>query len=455
MDNKNLDVNNIYSNKSNKKVPLRETPFKNIIPIKTAFLIVFMSTIVVAFNSNANASPSNDGLFILDVEPCCSTDDSIALVVVDLFSQQRRGFTDELKSESVISLSPSTLVADSLNGLGQKNDLYVIISDIDFVSSTDDAFLLQLLYWYAWQGRCIPGGIIVDRMDSVLSIPRFAATVDVWNTYYRQHIPIGIERNGIEYNNVKRFIKFDSILNLSDSMGQPLFDRTLTDEKLCNLPDSWQLYHEILSAAPDHSVRIVVTGFLSSLAQLLRSDGGIELVREKVDCVYIMGTALGFGAKKLGYNMDNDIASTKTFFELWPSDVDCVFSPGNVGELIYLDSLQIVTFINDSVTQGKHPMKMAYQCRPNDSHQFMWDALPMINAVEGDGFFSMSARGTVVLDSVVNNDGTSNYYCVFRPEITGNFRYQLPPDETIVDEWREAVIRRIKKSLYVPQDKTN
>lgn len=396
MENKNLDANSIYLNKSTNDFPkegARPVPYYKKMPhMIITTLFIFLVATMTACNSNAK----------------------------------------------------------SISYKSNANNGYIIILDADICSSTDDLFALQLLYLYAWQGWCIPGGIIVDRMDSIPhSASRFAATVDVWNNYFNQQCPIGVERNGVPYNTVKRFIKYDSILRLKDdSTGEPLYKGTLDSDELRGLPDGWKLYRDILTTAPDHSVRIVVTGFLSSLVQLLTSEGGIELVREKVDCVYIMGTALGFDARKMGYNLDKDIASTKAFFQLWPQDVDCVFSPGNVGELIYLDSAAIVTYINDSVTKEKHPMRSAYQCCPNDKNQYMWDALVMINAVEGDGLFCMSPKGNIILDSVVNDDGKTHYYCVFQPNIDGNFRYQMAPQKN-VDEWREAVIRRIKKSLYV------
>ena len=61
------------------------------------------------------------------------------------------------------------------------------------------------------------------------------------------------------------------------------------------LPDGWQLYRRLLAAQPDHLVSICSTGFVSCLTQLLASKpdefsplSGIELVQQKVKCLYLM-----------------------------------------------------------------------------------------------------------------------------------------------------------------------
>ena len=64
--------------------------------------------------------------------------------------------------------------------------------------------------------------------------------------------------------------------------------------------------------------------------------------------------------------------------------------------------------------------------------QKMWDLLTVINAVEGDELFTLSERGTVVL----NDDGT----VIFTPSAKGNSRFQMPGD----DAWRSAMLEIIR-----------
>ena len=52
------------------------------------------------------------------------------------------------------------------------------------------------------------------------------------------------------------------------------------------LPDSWQLYRRLLSEQPDHSVSICSIGFVSSLAQLLTSEGDNNTSKVSKDSVH-------------------------------------------------------------------------------------------------------------------------------------------------------------------------
>ena len=62
----------------------------------------------------------------------------------------------------------------------------------------------------------------------------------------------------------------------------------------------------------------------------------------------------------------------------------------------------------------------------------MWDPLTAINAVEGDDLFTLTERGTVVL----NDDGT----VIFTPSATGNSRFQMPGDAA----WRSFMLEKIR-----------
>lgn len=64
--------------------------------------------------------------------------------------------------------------------------------------------------------------------------------------------------------------------------------------------------------------------------------------------------------------------------------------------------------------------------------QKMWDPLTVINAVEGDGLFTLTERGSVVLD----DEGT----VIFTPSATGNSRFQMPGDAA----WNTAMLEKIR-----------
>ncbi len=214
-----------------------------------------------------------------------------------------------------------------------------------------------------------------------------------------------------------------------------MFGRTLSDYS--TLPGGWKLYRKLLAEQPDHSVSIVSTGFVTALAQLLESEGdgysplnGVELVRQKVKCAYVMGGVFSEEVEP-DYNFMQAIDFSLRFFRLWPKDVDMVFSPGEVGDAI---EYKPETVIGDISWTNVHPIKQVYMKCNCDTGQRMWDVMPVVQAVEGDALFSLSPRGTVVLDDQAET--------IFTPSTTGNCRYQLPGSEA----WAEQMLEKIRNT---------
>lgn len=303
----------------------------------------------------------------------------------------------------------------------------LVILDADIGSSTDDLFALEMLYRYEEQGKCRLLGVMVNREGEENA--RFA---DVMNTYFgHADVPIGLVRNGVK--NPPVWIDYAHVATTKDSNGQPMFACSIDDYS--QVPDGWQLYRRLLAAQPDHSVSIVSTGFVTCLAQLLQSApdrysslNGVELVRRKVKCIYVMGGVFG-EAEEPDFNFAHSIDFSKAFFRLWPQDVDMVFSPMEVGQDVEYTPEQVIA---DVSWTDVHPIKQVYlQCNCNTG-QRMWDVMSAIHAVEGDSQFSLSERGTVQL--------TDNAETIFTPSATGNCRYQLPGDAA----WAAAMLERIR-----------
>ena len=303
----------------------------------------------------------------------------------------------------------------------------LVILDADIGSSTDDLFALEMLYRYEEQGKCRLLGVMVNREGEENA--RFA---DVMNTYFgHADVPIGLVRNGVK--NPPVWIDYAHVATTKDSNGQPMFACSIDDYS--QVPDGWQLYRRLLAAQPDHSVSIVSTGFVTCLAQLLQSApdrysslNGVELVRRKVKCIYVMGGVFG-EAEEPDFNFAHSIDFSKAFFRLWPQDVDMVFSPMEVGQDVEYTPEQVIA---DVSWTDVHPIKQVYlQCNCNTG-QRMWDVMSAIHAVEGDSQFSLSERGTVQL--------TDNAETIFTPSATGNCRYQLPGDAA----WAATMLERIR-----------
>ncbi len=325
----------------------------------------------------------------------------------------------------------SSCTGENIRPLGYTGAPLVIL-DTDLGSSTDDLFSMQMLYRYHDKGRCKLLGIVVDRMGE-----NNAVIADVMNTYFgHASIPIGLERSGVA--NPQVWIDYSGLPQYRKADGSLMFERSIADYSM--VPDGWKLYRKLLAGQPDHSVRIVSTGFVTALAQLLESEGdeysplnGVELVRQKVRCAYVMGGVFGESVEP-DYNFKQAIDFSLTFFRLWPKDVDMVLSPGEVGDAIEYTPEQV---IDDISWTDIHPIKQVYMRCNCNTGQKMWDPMVVIHAVMGDELFNLSERGEVRL--------TPNGETIFTANSQGNCRYQLPGDSI----WAEAMLWRIRKSVIM------
>lgn len=340
------------------------------------------------------------------------------------FMEAQKRLTRCISAFAVLLISIAALTScsedDDIQTPGEQTGVPRIILDVDICSSTDDLFAMEMLYRYADQGRCRFLGIVVDREGE-----GHAAFADVMNTYFGYpNLPIGQVRNGIK--DAKIWTDYRCVAELKDANGQAMFRRTITN--YAELPDGYRLYRRLLAEQPDKSVCIISIGFLTCLAQLLESGAdeysvlnGVDLVRQKVKCIYIMGGAFS-QISESEYNFGQGIEFSLTFFRLWPKDVDMMFSPGEIGDPVYYHPEQV---ISDISWTDCHPIKQVYLMDDyDDPGQRMWDPLTVIQAIEGDAGFLLSERGTVSINK--------NAVMTFIPSASGNCRYQLPGDSAWV-----------------------
>ncbi len=317
---------------------------------------------------------------------------------------------------------------DDVVVLEEYSGVPLIILDTDIGSSTDDLFTMMMLYRYQDLNRSRLLGVVVDREGEDC-----AACADVMNTYYGYgDIPIGLIRDGIK--NPKVWIDYRALPTHTDSHGKLMFQRSMADYS--SLPDGWQLYRKLLAAQPDHSVSIVSIGFVTCLSQLLQSApdsysslNGVELVRRKVKCIYMMGGVFGKAVEPIEFNFAQGVVFAQTFFNLWPNDVDIIMSPGEVGDGVEYKPEKVIADIDWT---DIHPIKQVYMNYNCNTGQKMWDPLTAINAVEGNSLFIFSERGHVT----VSDKGET----FFTPSPTGNIRYHLPADAA----WNADMLERIR-----------
>jgi len=304
----------------------------------------------------------------------------------------------------------------------------LVIFDTDIGSSADDLFALEMLYRYDEQQLCQLLGVVVDREGETN-----ADFADVMNTYFgHPDVPIGLVQDGIK--NPKVWIDYAHVAYMTEADDTtPMFLRTIDQNEM--RPDGYKLYRRLLAQQPDHSVSIVSTGFVTCLAQLLQSEAdeysalsGVELVHQKVKCIYLQGGVFG-DAEESDFNFAQGITFAQAFFDLWPKDVDMVFSPMEVGQTVEYTPEQVIA---DVSWTDRHPIKQVYMTCDCNTGQRMWDPMCVIQAVEGDSLFSLSKRGTISI--------TPQAHTIFTPSATGNVRYQLPGNA----QWAAMMLEKIR-----------
>ncbi len=306
----------------------------------------------------------------------------------------------------------------------------IVIYDTDIGSSTDDLFAMGILYWMAHIENCkLIGGIVCRMGDS------YVKTADILNTYYGfGDLPMGVDRHGVEDPYV--YIPYSGIADLKKADGSPLFRRSIDD--YAALPEGWQLYRRLLAEQPAHSVDICAIGFMSSVVQLLESGpdeysplSGIELVKEKVHGLYVMGGKFGEdNNSKVGYNFGHKTAINFSIrmLDLWPRSVPIYFSPSLPGDYLDYPSDKV---ISDLDWIDVNPIKQVYQNYNCNTGQRMWDTYPaMMAAVQDLSIFSFSQPGFVHINKLgTTEDGTDTYDMVFELNTAGNCYFQMLENE--------------------------
>lgn len=297
-----------------------------------------------------------------------------------------------------------------------------IILDTDVGSSTDDLFALDLLYKYMDEGKVNLLAVMLDREGDIS-----AEITDVFNTWYGYpNIPIGVTHNSVK--NPKVFIDYSAVVTKTEKINakgepdpkgkktRPYFKRTVTD--VSKLPESVKLYRKILSEQPDRSVVICAVGFLSNLGQLLETGpdeysplAGPDLVAKKVKLMYTQGGVF-YSSLEPDYNVLNDIKAGKKVYEEWPTPI--VFSPMEVGNAI---DYRPKAVLDDLSEYKKSPMKTIYEECETDTGQRMWDSNTVLNAVEGNIYYTISAPGNIHVTPQGNT--------IYTPTMSGDRYYQI------------------------------
>lgn len=261
-----------------------------------------------------------------------------------------------------------------------------IIFDTDITGDVDDVLALAMCHTLAHRGACDFLGVTVSKNH-----PLTASFVDAQNTFHgRPDLPIGVTRD------VKAQHRESKYLKLADSPHYPHDLKRNEDAK-----DAVELIRELLMAQPDHSVTIISVGIASNLANLLKSPGGLDLVKQKVKALSIMAGAFAF-CNRTNYHLEanviNGIGYMQTVANQWPDEVPIVWSGFEIGEALPFPRGVIQ---QDLDYLPHHLVKEAYLLHSGPQHDRpCWDESSVLWAVYPErGFFGLSQPGRIkVLD---------------------------------------------------------
>ena len=271
-----------------------------------------------------------------------------------------------------------------------------LIFDTDIGNDIDDALALAVIHALQSRGECELLAVTSSKDN-----PYSTLYCDVVNNFYgRPEIPLGRVEQGKtpkDGSYVRKVVEYAP-------EGKPVFPRRY--DSADQLPEAVSLLRKTLAAQPDHSVALVVVGFSTNIARLLKSPAddisplkGKELVSRKVKLLSQMIGRFepGKPASFHEYNVREDVPAARTLFELWPENVPVVASGWEIGRAIQNRSTSI---LNDYNYVKYHPVKLGYEYwhkMPYDRPTY--DLTSVLYAVRPErGYFGRSAPGRLKIN---------------------------------------------------------
>lgn len=197
-----------------------------------------------------------------------------------------------------------------------------IIFDTDMGPDYDDVGAIAVLHALADNEECEILACVASN-----DVPTIAPTIEIFNRYFNKaDIPVGVSVKGAPSLFAPNLWNDSVIAKFSDkcSVG-------------ADYPLATQIYRKILASQPDRSVTIVTVGFVSNLAELLKSIpdeysplSGKDLVMRKVKKIVIMAGMFPQGKE---FNVCKHPEASYFVFQNWPTPI--LFSGAEIGNLIF------------------------------------------------------------------------------------------------------------------------
>lgn len=268
-----------------------------------------------------------------------------------------------------------------------------VIFDTDIGNDIDDVLALQMLFNYEKQEKVKLLGITISKSN-----PRVIEYIDA---YCRLHghadIPLGYAYNGVNPEPGKYVpATLDTTIN-----GKKLLapQRSIAD----SLPEGYKLLRKLLAKAADTSVVLVVVGPETNIARLLKSEAdehsnlsGVELMKQKVKLVSVMGGMYTHEFDFPEWNIVQDLEASKALFAQCP--VPVVASGFEIGDKFRYPATSIM---NDFEGGDANPLVMSYKSyekMPYDRQT--WDLTSVLYAIEPEhSYFDLSPKGKITISA--------------------------------------------------------
>lgn len=267
-----------------------------------------------------------------------------------------------------------------------------VIFDTDMGPDYDDVGAITLLHALADSGQAR----ILATIAST-KYPRVGPVLSVLNTYFgRPDLPIAVPK-GAAVDEADR-------QHWSDTLVARYPHRIRSNGET---PDAVALYRQLLARQPDRSVTIVTVGFLTNLANLLRSSAdqfssltGRQLVERKVARLVCMAGAFPKGRE---FNVHRDAPASAVVYGQWPTPV--LFSGFEIGQKVKtgLPLVQNARIRNSPV---KDVFRISIPLDKEDkAGRMSWDQTAVLVAIKGFAPYYTTRPGRIT----VQPDGSNGW----------------------------------------------
>ena len=276
-----------------------------------------------------------------------------------------------------------------------------IIYDTDMDCDCDDVGALALVLEYVKAEKAELLGVVTD-VPSLYAAPACEAIC----REYGVNVPIGTIYNH-EYPSsaTERYKNYRGTQRDNINAGKD-YNRTLAamvGKTDVDYPSSARVYRELLAAAEDKSVTVVVVGMLTAIDALFLTTGdeisplsGLELFEKKVIRVVSMGQMKHERSPKArSFNYINDREGAVNVFEKCPVPILISGAGGDIA----------VGKTYTASMHADHPVRVAYEiyCKGENKGRASWDLITMLYALDPDeSIFSVLPCGTITYDNTNN-----------------------------------------------------